>query len=212
MKQNKMSKIVALLAGALISLCSTIYPADAQNKWMTVQPTFNVKQKQLTARLEEGVELSERLSFYGFSDIDSKKQDIDLENFYSELRVTYNLVDKKPKFGIAAEYNGGNDVRDIIRFGFTTNVIKNGKNIAFFKYYPIETSGKQGSQLGYYFLRNVTDKLTISTFGDYNIKPNKLYFELELDYRIKNSSLSLEGRTLDNDGKLYPYIGFKRGF
>lgn len=201
------------IAAASMLAVSTLLPvrALAEDGFMNIYPAYNTKAQYATIRLEGGVKPMDKINVYGFADIDATKQKpADMENVYAEVRVAYSVA---KALGLAAEYNGGNSMKDIVRLGavFMPKIAEG--NFTLIKLFPIETSGERGPQVSVYASQEITKRITASIVADYNTKSRTIYLEPELLVKIvKSTSMFVQGRGFGPiDGKIdfAPVVGVK---
>jgi len=197
-----------LLGGTLYSS-----KASADDCWFNIQPAFNTSKQHVTVRLEGGSQLTDRLSLYGFSDVDATpEKSFDLKNFYIETRLSYALTPKS-NWAAILEYNGGNGMQDILRTGFTVTGSLGKGNFTKLKVLLFETSGAAGPQVALFTSQRLTDKLSARLGIDYNVEPRTIYYEPELDYMLNpRATLFLQGRSfglIKDRIRLDPILGLK---
>ena len=208
---NKMKKaLTAIIAAALLAGC-----ASRNKPWMTLSPGYATERDVATVRVEGGTQLSERLSFYGFSDIEgTPDKPADAESVYMEGRLIYSLgeLDKALEHaGVVLEYNGGTGFKDFFRMGLSYNAHLWDGNFTALRILPFETSGDAWPQAGVYSAQTIGD-LTLSILGEYNIEPRTLYTEIEAAYNISDTfSIFLQGRGFGglDDIDLEPVMGIR---
>ncbi|MBR9693256.1 hypothetical protein GOV07_05015 [Candidatus Woesearchaeota archaeon] len=188
MKQTIARKVKATIAG-LGMLLSTV-PALAGDGWATIQPSYNAKSEAATVRVEGGTQLPLDLSLYGFADVDATTENpLDLESFYSEVRLTKALG---KGFGVAAEYNGGTGMKGTVRAG-VTYMPKLGKgSFTLLKAFPVDTAG-YGAQLDLYSEQQMGKGWSGSVLADYNVDPGTVYAELKIKKEL-SSLVSVYGQ------------------
>ena len=186
--RDGLAKIVAgvMLVGALSSPVS----ADLAN----IQPAYNKAEGHATVRVEGGSSITDRISIYGFADLDATdERPADFENFYSEARAIYALG---KGVSLGAEYNGGNGMKDLVRFGLFYVPDLGDGNFTIIKVLPFETSGDKGLQVSAYSSQQVTGKVGAAITADYNADSKTMYLEPEINIRTgDNSALFLQGRS-----------------
>ena len=94
---KKLIPIIALIA----SLCTQ---AKAQD-WHSLTATHNLSEDRQVLRLQRGDQ-----NTYGFLDLFGKKADF--ESVYAEFRARKDIG---KGFSVGLEYNGGTDVKDLVR-------------------------------------------------------------------------------------------------
>lgn len=210
--KRKIKKITAGLAFIFALYSSS--PALAEDGWANIQPAFNTRANHAILRMEGGSNITDKLSCYGWFDADAaSEKPCDFENFYGEGRLTYKINNI---LGIAAEYNGGNNCKDTVRFGITITPKTNKKNFTMFKYFPYETTGKKGQQLCLFSSQKLTPKLGASLIIDYNLDKKTWYVEPELNYKLNNNStMFTQGRSfgsIDDKMEFSPIFGIRYKF
>lgn len=180
--KNAIKKIFMGLCG--FALAASMSCGLARSDSSNVQIGYNTRAKALTTRIESNGELSDRLSYYGFLDADATQESpADLESFYGELRLMTPVTDA---LCLAAEYNGGNSMEDLVRLGVGYSPRLGENNFTFLKFYPVETSGKKGMQFSVYSRQKLGSRLNASLWADWDISQSMLLCEPELEYRLGN--------------------------
>ncbi len=217
---RKVKKIsIGIALASVLTGCATFSP---RNNWLNIQPAYNFEAQHRTVRLEGGTNLTKDLSVYSYSDIDAtKEKPTDFESFYNETRLNYLLrpIDERLKeFGLAVEYNGGTGTKDVLRFGLTHTTKVGDGNFTLLKFYPIETSGDLGMQVGLYTSQKLTDRLKANLLVDFNLKLRTIYAEPEIDIDITDilklfcqARISMETDKPKN-AEISPVIGLKCDF
>jgi len=157
--------------------------AKAQD-WHNLTFTHNLSKQRQVLRLQRGDESS-----YGFLDLFGKGADF--ETIYSEFRLRRNFGNG---FGLGLEYNGGSGVKDLIRphVAYTTEL---GPVFLDVKFSPLESTLKQGQQLGVYGSVKLPFGFGLESWHDFDYKDGKIIHsgEIELSKNIKKK-LSVIGR------------------
>lgn len=171
-----------LAYGALATLLIT-GKANAQD-WHNLTFTYNLSEQRQVLRLQRGDKVS-----YGFLDLFGKGADF--ETIYGEFRLRKNLG---KGFGFGLEYNGGTDVKDLVRphIAYTTEL---GPVFLDVKFSPLESTLKQGQQLGLYCSVKLPLGLGLESWHDFDYKDKRIAHmgEVELSKNI-NKKLSMVGR------------------
>lgn len=157
--------------------------ARAQD-WQNLTFTHNLSEQRQVLRLQRGDKNS-----YGFLDLFGKG--VDFESIYGEFRLRKNLG---KGFDVGLEYNGGTGVRDLVRphIAFTKEV---GPMFFDIKFSPLESTLKQGQQLGLYCSVKLPLGLGLESWHDFDYKDKKITHmgEVELSKNI-SKKLSAVGR------------------
>lgn len=216
--RTKITMAAATLA-ALVNF-TLAKPAKADGLWGNIQPAYNTEAEHATVRLEGGAKLPYRLSTYGFMDFDATKEHkADVENVYVEGRLNYSLGgihEKLARFGVTAEYNGGNGMEDIVRLGVSSTPPIGHGNFTFIKFYPCETSGRVGPQASFFSEQDIGKRLSLNALADYNLDPRTIYLELGADVKLTDHlKVFGQGRGFGPIGGIVewvPIVGMKYGF
>lgn len=181
------NKIKKMARNMMLSLALAV-PSVASAGWMNVQPAQNLKQDHAVMRLEGGADLSKRLNLYAFGDFSaSKEKPKDFESFYAEARLGYSLSklsEKLKGLEVAVEYNGGSDMKDLVRCGLVFKPELDKKTFALLKYLPKESTGEKGAQASLYAEREIFNRVFGSVLIDYNLKPKTVLGEFEANVKL----------------------------
>jgi hypothetical protein len=188
-----------IASAVLLGLLCSGSAASASEGWFNIRPGYDARQKHSTLRIEGGSKSGNGINAYGFSDMDATEQDpYDVENLYSEFRLAYplrHLPEKAKNVGVAVEYNGGTETKDILRFGLTYTPQTGENNFTLFKFLPFETSGEKGPQISLLTSQKLTDRLTVVLLGDYNFNSRTFYLEPEIDVKLTDNATGfVQGR------------------
>ena len=181
---NKKRKPGILAKLAFLALPFLPGKAQASDNWFTFQPGYNIKKEHSTARIEGGSKLKDKISTYGFIDLNaSKEEPTNMQSVYAEGRINIQPTKQVP-LALTAEYNGATFLEDTIRLGitYTPNLGKN--NFTYLKYLPLETSGEHGQQATFFTSQQLTPRLRANLTADYNIDQKVLMLEPKVKLKL----------------------------
>lgn len=191
----------------------------ASGNWANIRPAYDTDQEHATVRVEGGSNLTDKLSMCGIVDADATTQrPLDFEGFSGKLRTIYSLGDLGKKlgtFGVSAEGEFSNGSQDKLRLGLTWNPQLGKGNFIQFRFYTGTSHGTDDAQAIVYTSQTL-GRFTPNLLVIYNITPNTVYSEPELDVKVSQKlELMLQGRVFGTLGKkmdVRPVAGVKYSF
>lgn len=177
-----MKSIKNTLKGLVAS--TLLYSGIALADFFNVQPAIDTNERATTVRLEGGADISDKVSLYGFMNLNaSEESPFDFENYYLESRLAYAINDK---LKLSLEIDSGSDMEDFQRLGvlYTPETWKN--NFTMIRLFPFETNGNYGPQATIFTSQDLTDKTSLWLTVDYNIEPEIAFVELELNNKMND--------------------------
>ena len=133
------------------------------------------------------------------------------------MRLNYTLNDY---FGVAAEFNGGNESEELLRLGISLTPKIHDSNYTYLKFFPYETSHENDTQVGLFTSQKIGKRCNANFLLDYNIDSKTMYLEPELNTKLTDKvDLFVQGRSFgkvkeisDNLKKMQTVIGLKYNF
>jgi len=206
-KTSVRTALGAALMGALLA------PAAEAGRFANIQPAYVPGEKRATVRLEGSTDITgiSGMNAYGFIDFDAPPNDTNLEKFFISARLT------APGYGPlkpVVKYEGGNGMRDVMRFGaaFVPSLPKgSGARI---RVYPISTNGEKNPRIEVAVSQDI-GPATASIFSYTNTNNGTTYLEPELDFKLGKKLTAFargEGTEHLKDIQIRPSFGIKYEF
>jgi len=153
-----MKKLIPIMA-LIASLGAQVEAQD----WHSLTATHNLSEDRQVLRLQRGDQ-----NTYGFLDLFGKKADF--ESVYAEFRARKDIG---KGFSVGLEYNGGTDVKDLVRphLAYSTEL---GPVFLDVKFSPLESTLGQGQQLGFYGSVALPLGFKVESWVDFDYKNGKI--------------------------------------